>query len=155
MVGEIIFALVFGAVILAIAWYSLRDVQQKNDAINRAADKQIQKKAEAGERLRILRERYIQEGKRLRNRLIGDLKAIARGEKNRLDPDALEAARALQARQGEHPETIAAWWPLMKDLSGEITNPKEIYDRLDELLHRHPAPWYPNHAGLGHRSPDR
>lgn len=134
MAGAIIFALVFGAVILAVAWYSLRYVKQKNDVVNRAADKQIQNKAEAGERLRILRERYAQEEKRLRNRLVGDLKAIARGEKKRLGPDALEAAKALQARQGEHPETIAAWWPLMKDLSGEITNPNEICDRLDELL---------------------
>jgi hypothetical protein len=53
----------------------------------------------------------------------------------RLDPEALHAVRALQARQGEHPETLAAWSPLIADLNGEIRDAKAVHVRLNELLH--------------------
>jgi hypothetical protein len=130
---DIISWLIFGALILIAVWYSGRRIQKSNDEINRAVEKRIKEEEDAKERLRIYNENYQREDKALKKRILDGLKAIKRGDRQHLDPDALEAAKALQARQGSG--TIADWWPLMKDLSGEITDPVGIHDRLDELLY--------------------
>ena len=66
--------------------------------------------------------------------MLEELKAIARGEKRSFDPEALNAVKSLQMRQGEHPETVAAWASVIQALNGEIRDPREIQSRLDDLL---------------------
>jgi hypothetical protein len=68
--------------------------------------------------------------------VLDDLKAIARGDKVRLDTEAMDAAKALQMREGEHPETLAAWAPVMDDLTAEnVKDANAIKRRLNELLY--------------------
>src|SRR6266568_4170923 len=79
--------------------YEFRKQKKRNDELNRAVEEQIKRKAEGDERRRIYEETYQREGRALRKRVLDDLKAIARGEKVRLDPRGLDAAKALQMRQ--------------------------------------------------------
>jgi tripartite-type tricarboxylate transporter receptor subunit TctC len=130
--------LVFAVIILAAAWYSLRKIQKRNDEINRAANERNKRKEEAAERSRIYEENYQREGKALKKRVLDDLKAIGRGEKVRLDPETLRAVKALKIRQGEHPETVAAWAPLIDDLNAEIWDAKAA-----------PLDWYTVLTGTG------
>jgi len=115
--------------------YAFHKQQKRHDEINRAVEEQIKRKAEADERIRIYEEEYQREGKVLKKRVLDDLEAIVRGEKRRLDPEALDATKALQMRQGEHPETLAAWTPLMADLSAEIVDAKAMQMRIDDILY--------------------
>jgi hypothetical protein len=83
---EQLFTLVFVAMILVAAGYSIWKAQKRNDEINRTANEQRNReakaKAEADERYRIYQENYKREGKALKKRVLDDLKAIGRGEKD-------------------------------------------------------------------------
>jgi hypothetical protein len=129
------FTLIILTIILVVGWYDFNEKQKKNREYSRAIDEQNERKAEADERRRVYEENYQREGRALKKRVLEDLKAIARREKVRLDPAALDAVKALQMRQGEHPETVAAWAPLLADLSAEIIDATAIHNRLDDLLY--------------------
>lgn len=47
----------------------------------------------------------------------------------------MDAVKSLQMRQGEHPETMKAWAPVIQYLNGEIHDPRGIQSRLDDLLY--------------------
>jgi hypothetical protein len=110
-------------------------------------EERIQREAaakEAKERLRIYNEDYHREEKALRKRVLDDLKAIARGEKRRVDPETVEAAKKIMERQGvnnpgmaeNHPEIVKPWTTLINDLSAEtLEDAKAIQDRLADLLY--------------------
>jgi hypothetical protein len=98
----------------------------------------------AEERYRIYEENYQREERALRNRVLGGLRAVARGEKVRLDPEAVEAAKKIMERQGvnnpgmsqQAPKIVEVWTTLIDDLSAEILkDAKAIQNRLDELLY--------------------
>jgi hypothetical protein len=95
----------------------------------------MRRKAEADERVRIYEENYQREGRALKQCVLDDLKAIGCGKKTRLDPETLSAVSALQARQGEHAEILAAWAPVIADLGGEIRDAKAVQFRINELLY--------------------
>ena len=69
----------------------------RQTAKERAEDERIEReerlRQEANERLRTYNEKCQREEKALRKRVLDGLKAIARGEKQRLDPEAVEAAK--------------------------------------------------------------
>jgi hypothetical protein len=119
-------------------------------SLNRAEDDRIEReewlrqRAEANERLRIYNEKCQREEKALRKRVLDDLKAIARGEKQRLDPEAVEAAKEIMERKGvnnpgmaeRHPEIVKPWLALIDELSAEkLENAKATQDLLSELLY--------------------
>jgi hypothetical protein len=97
-------------------------------------DDRDKRKAEAHERYGIYQENYKREEKAIKKRVLDDLKAIGRGEKVRLDPEALDAVEALKRRYGGHPEVLA-WAPLVAELSAEILDPNGAQRRLDDLLY--------------------
>jgi hypothetical protein len=109
-------------------------------------EERIQREAaakEAKERFRIYNENYHREGKALRERVLDDLKAIARGKKRRLDPEAVGAAKKIMERQGvnnpgmaeDHPEIVGPWATLINDLSAETLEDAEaIQNRFADLL---------------------
>jgi hypothetical protein len=109
---------------------------------NRADEERIQRQAKAREESRIYNENYRREERALRNRVLADLKAVARGDKRRLDPEAVEAVKKIMERQGlndprlaEDPE-VKAWTALIDDLSAEtLQDAKAIQDRLADLLY--------------------
>jgi hypothetical protein len=110
----------------------------------RAIDEQNERKAEREERRRIYEENYQREERALRNRVLDDLKAVARGDKVRLDPEAVEAAKQIMERQGvnnpgasrQASKTVETWTALIDDLSAEtLEDAKAIQERLDELLY--------------------
>ena len=129
------FTLIIPTIILVGGWYEFNEKQKKNREINRAIDERNELEAEAKERYRIYDENYQRENRALKKRVLDELKAIARGERLRLDPEALNAAKELGARQGEHPETLQAWAPVMDDLKGEILDPRALQSRIDDLLY--------------------
>jgi hypothetical protein len=129
------FSLIFATIILIVGWHQFREAERRREIERRADDERLHRKWEREEQYRIYEEGYRREGKALSQRVLDGLQAIARGEKSRLDAEATEAARGLQARQGEHPETVAAWALLMNDLSAEIIDPWLIRGRLNELLY--------------------
>lgn len=134
--GETGFGLIFITIMLVVVWYDFNEQEKKNREISRAVDEENERKAQAEERYRIYQENYQREDRAIKKRVLDELKAIARGEKRRLDPEALNAAKALQARQGEHPKTLQAWAPVMDDLRAEtIKDADAIKRRLNELLY--------------------
>ena len=129
------FALIIPTIMLVGGWYEFNEQQKKNRELSRAIDERNEREAEAKERYRIYEEKYQREGRALKKRVLDELRAIARGEKRGFDPQALNAAKELRARQGEHPETLRAWAPVMDDLKGEILDPKALQNRIDDLLY--------------------
>lgn len=114
--------------------YKFREQRKRYAEINRAAEGHIRCKAEAEERRPAYQENYQRDGQVLKQRVINSLTAISAGKKTRLDQEALNAVIALQARQGDNPGTLAAWMPVIADLSGEIRDAKALQVRIDELL---------------------
>ena len=47
----------------------------------------------------------------------------------------MQAAEALCAREGDHPEMVRAWAPVLEDLRKEITDAERMHDRLNDLLY--------------------
>jgi wobble nucleotide-excising tRNase len=127
--------LVVMVLIVGPALYGFRQQQERNAELNRTVDEQNKRREEAEERRRIYEENYQREGRVLKDCILADLRAIARGEKVRFGGEALDAAKALQMRQGDHPETWAAWAPLLEDLRAASLDPKAIQTRLDDLLY--------------------
>lgn len=103
--------------------------------MNRDIDEQNKRREEADERRRIYEENYQREGRLLKDCILGNLRAIGRGEQMRFSNEALDAVKALQMRQGDHPETLAAWAPLLEDLRAVSLDPRAIQRRFDDLLY--------------------
>jgi hypothetical protein len=93
------------------------------------------KGVQAEEELRAYEENYQREGNVLKRRILEELKAISRGECDQFTPEGVQAAKALQERHGDHPETLAEWAPLLNSLSSRISNAEEIHTHFDELLY--------------------
>lgn len=106
-----------------------------NEKINREEEERRKKREEAQERVRAYEELYASVGKGLKKTLLEDLEAIAPGEKGRLSTSAMQAAEALCAREGNHPETVSAWAPVLEDLRKEITDAEQMHDRMNDLLY--------------------
>jgi len=132
------------SVLVAVAIYEFRKQDRKSRELNRAVDERNQQKAAAEERSRIYEENYQREEKALRKCVLDDFKAIARGEKRRLDPETIEAAKKLMERQGvhnpgmaeNHPEIVEPWTTLIADMSAEtLADAKAIQDRFADLLY--------------------
>jgi hypothetical protein len=126
---------VFLAIVLIVSWFVFRGMKKKDAEVNRAADDLIQRKADADRQRQIYEDDYQREGRLLKDRVLAELKAVARGDKRSFGPEALNAVKALQTRQGEHPETVAAWAPVLQALNGEIHDPREMQFRLGDLLY--------------------
>jgi hypothetical protein len=140
---ETALTLIFISIFIGVAIYEFRKQTRESREINRAVEERNQQKAAAEERLRIYKENYYREGKALRERVLDDLRAIARGEKRRLDPEAVEAAKKIMERQGvnnpgmaeNHPEIVEQWTTLINDLSAEtLEDAKAIQNRFADLL---------------------
>lgn len=136
--------LIFLSMLVVTAIYAFRKQELKNQELSRAVEERIQREAAAKERSRIYNENYQREEKLLRKRVLDDLKAIARGEKRRLDPETVEAAKKIMDRQGvnnpgmaeNHPEIVKPWVTLIDDLSAQtLEDAKAIQDRLADLLY--------------------
>jgi hypothetical protein len=136
--------LIFILALVVVAIYEFRKRERKNRELNRAVEERIQREAAAKERSRIYNENYQREEKALRKSVLDDLKAIACGEKRRLDPETMEAAKKIMERQGvnnpgmaeNHPEIVKPWTTLIDDLSAEtLEDAKAIQDRLADLLY--------------------
>ena len=121
--------------VAGIGIYEFRKQSKRSAEINRAFEQRTRRKAEADKRLSIYEENYQREGRALKQCVLDDLKAISCGKKPRLDLETLNAVRALQARQGEHPQTLTVWASVIADLSGEIRDTKAVQARLNELLY--------------------
>ena len=111
--------------------------------INQAAEERLERQHDAAEKYRIYEENYQREGTYLKTCVLDVLKAIARGEKQRLDYGAIEAARKIMERQGinnpgmaeNHPEIVELWTVLIHELCADsLKDPKAIQDRLADLL---------------------
>jgi hypothetical protein len=136
--------LIFISILVVDAVYEFRKQDRKNLELNRAVEERIQREAAAKERSRIYNENYQREEKALRKRVADDLKAIAHGDKRRLDPEAVEAAKKIMERHGvnnpgmaeNYPEIVKPWTTLINDLSAEtLEDAKAIQDRLADLLY--------------------
>ena len=141
---ETAITLIFFSIIVVVAIYEFRKQARESREINREVDERNQRKAAAEERIRIYNENYHREEKALRKRVLDDLKAVARGEKRRLDPETVEAAKKIMERQGvnnpgmaeNHPEIVEQWTTLINDLGAEtLEDAKAIQDRLADLLY--------------------
>jgi hypothetical protein len=105
--------------------YSFRKTRKESEKTNRAFDELNRRKEEAAERLRLYEESYQAEGKALKKLVLDDLEALAEGKKDRITLKTVEAVEALQSRQGEHPDTVAAWAPVIEDFrAGVLSDPK-------------------------------
>jgi hypothetical protein len=129
--------LIIWTILLVGGWYGLNE-QQKH---SRAIDEQNERKAKAKESYRM---NYRREERARRKRVLDDLKAVTRGDKRRLDPEAVEAAKKIMERQGvnnpgmaeKHPEIVKPWTALIHDLSAEtLEDAKAVQDRLADLLY--------------------
>jgi hypothetical protein len=136
--------LIFISILVAVAIYEFRKQDRKNQELNRAVDERIQREAAAKERSRIYNENYQREEKALRKRVLDDLKAVTRGDKRRLDPETVEAAKKIMERHGvnnpgmaeNYPEIVKPWTTLIDDLSAEtLKDAKAIQDRFADLLY--------------------
>jgi hypothetical protein len=141
---ETTFVLIFISIFVIGAIYALRKQGKKDQEVNRALEERFQREAAAKERSRIYEDNYQREEKALRKGVVDDLKAVARGEKRRLDPEAVEAAKKMMERQGvnnpgmaeKNPEIVKPWTTLINDLSAEtLEDAKAIQDRLADLLY--------------------
>jgi hypothetical protein len=141
---ETAFTLIFISILVAVAIHEFRKQDRKIRELNRAVDERIQREAAAKERSRICNEIYQREENAMRKCVLDDLKAIARGEMRRLDPETVEAARKIMERQGvnnpgmaeNHPEIVEPWNTLIADLSAEtLADAKATQDRLADLLY--------------------
>ena len=81
------------------------------------------------------KENYQREGRSLKGRILADLEAITSGERCSFTSEGINAAKALQARHGEHPDTIAAWESLLKGLASETVDPQRVHEQIDDLLY--------------------
>lgn len=68
-------------------------------------------------------------------RILEDLQSIARGKKDRFDPDAIQAVKALGGLQRANPETVAAWATVLDDLQRGKIDAMAMRRRLNELLY--------------------
>ena len=80
------FMLIVAAVLLATLWHWLRRIEQKNSKIYHDGDKKTERKEDLEVR---------------KKQLMDELEKVFRGEKSRLDPEALEAWKEISAREGE------------------------------------------------------
>lgn len=135
---------IFISIPAVLVIYHLRKQHKESRELNRTVEGRIQREAEAKERLRIYNENYQCKEKALRRRVVDDLKAVARGDKRRLDPETVEAAKKIMERQGvnnsgmakRHPEIVKSWATLIDDLSAEsLEDAKAMRDRLADLLY--------------------
>jgi hypothetical protein len=138
------FTLIIATILLVGGWYGFNEQQKKIREYNRAIDERNERKAKAQENYRIYEENYQREERAIRKRVLVDLKAVARGDKRRLDSEAVEAAKKIMERQGvnnpgmaeNHPEIVKPWIALIHDLSAEtLEDAKAIQDRLADLLY--------------------
>ena len=60
------------------------------------------------EQRRIYEENYKREGEALKRRVIEELKAISHRESRRFTTEGVQAAKALQERHGNHPDTLGS-----------------------------------------------
>jgi hypothetical protein len=141
LASEVILRIVYLCGLIVFLWSIIRTArefvtrQKKNhdDEVTRAAAQENRRKRE--ESLQIYRENYQLEEKALKRRILDELKAVTQGEKVRFAPEAIRAAKALQARHGDHRETVAAWAPVIRDLSAESVDAKALHSRLNDLLY--------------------
>lgn len=138
------FTLIIATILLVVGWYGFNEQQKKIREDNRAIDEENERKAKAEEKYRIYHENYQREERALRKRVLDDLKAVARGDKRRLDPETVEAAKKIMERQGvnnpgmaeNYPEIVKPWTTLIDDLSAEtLEDAKAIQNRLADLLY--------------------
>ena len=135
----LIISLPYGLWVLwAVAVYET----DKREKSWRDTEEYIERKAAAEERSRVYNENYEREEKALRKCVADGLKTVARGDRQRLDFEAVEAAKRIMERQGvnnpgmaeNYPE-IVTWTALIHDLSADrLEDPKAIHDRLADLL---------------------
>jgi hypothetical protein len=123
------------AVVTASVGYSLWKGQRENEKINRAVEEQIRREAESKERLAAYRETRRRERKSLKTLILDEFKLIRRGDKRALGSEALEAVLALGEQEGNHPETLNEWRPVIECLKGEITDADAARRLLDDLLY--------------------
>src|SRR5713226_4408827 len=88
--------LVVMVLIVGPTLYRFRQQLEQDAELNRGVDEQNKRREEAEERRRIYEENYQREGRVLKDCILGDLRAIERGEKVRLGGEALDAVKALQ-----------------------------------------------------------
>jgi len=108
---------------------------RESEKLSRAFDEQIRREAESQERLAAYREARRRERSDLKKLILDDLKLIRRGEKGALGPEAFEAVIALKREEGDHPETLNAWEPLIESLKCEILDTDAAQRLLDDLLY--------------------
>jgi hypothetical protein len=139
--GETGFTLIIVTIVLVVGWYAFNEQQKRDREYSRGIDEENERKGK--ESFRIYEENYQREERALRKRVLDDLKAVTRGDKRRLDPEAVEAAKKIMERQGvnpgmaeNYPEIVKPWTALIDDLSAEtLENAKAIQDRLADLLY--------------------
>jgi hypothetical protein len=103
----------------------LHQKREEDDELNRAIDERNKRREEA-------EEHHRHEERAIKKPLLDGLRAIARGDKVRLGPEALDAAKTLRMRYGE----VVAWSLVMDDLSAEnVKDANGIKRRLNELLY--------------------
>jgi hypothetical protein len=114
------FTLIIATILLVVGWYGFNEQQKKIREYSRAIDEQNERKGKAEEKYRIYEENYQREEKALRKRVLDDLKAVARGDKRRLDSEAVEAAKKIMEGQGVNnpgmadlPEIVKPWTALI------------------------------------------
>ena len=138
------FTLTIATILLVVGWYGFNEQQKKIREYSRAVDEENERKAKAEEKYRIYHENYQREERALRKRVLDDLKAVARGDKRRLDSETVEAAKKIMERQGvnnpgmaeNYPEIVKPWTALIHDLSAEtLEDAKAIQNRLADLLY--------------------
>jgi hypothetical protein len=125
----------FIAAACAYAWHSMRKGWRESEKINRAVDEENRRKAESQEGLAAYWEARRRERNDLKKLILGDLKLIRRGEKRALGPKAVDALFALRKQDGDHPDTLKEWEPVVEGLKGEILDANAAQRLLDDRLY--------------------
>jgi len=89
----------------------------------------------AEENWRAYKENYQREGRTLKNRILADLEAISTGERCSFTSEGINAAKGLQARHGDHPNTVAEWAPVLKAITSELVDAEAVHDQIDDILY--------------------
>jgi hypothetical protein len=133
-VSEIAYWGILGGFI-AYVWYSLASRQRESEKYSRAIDEQSRLKEESNERWNA----HVAERRRVLNNLkrsiLDDFDLIKHGEKRSLGPEAFDAVITLRDEQGEHPDTLNTWEPVIEKLRGEISDADAAQELLDDLLY--------------------
>jgi hypothetical protein len=116
------------------AW-SFWKMMRENQEINRASEERFKREVEAKERYAAYLEDRHSKLNNLKRLILDDFKLIRRGEKRSLDPEALDAVIGLKEQQGDHPDTLNAWHPVIESLKGEISDADAAQKLLDNLLY--------------------